>query len=127
MTQLPRHLFISDCDGALHDTRTKDWASTPLRATYRRTYATIETTAQLLATIRAGSCVWPGGYPLYFVTSDGESLSFDAVTAELASVVDSIRTGGHDGWRVVGTSINYEDGELLCGHSGVRIHSAYAG
>lgn len=49
---------------------------------------------------------WPGGYELVAVTSDGALLCTDCLKSEFASVVDSIRNGIDDGWRVVG--LGYE-------------------
>lgn len=69
---------------------------------------------------------WPGGYPLYIVTEDGGALSIDAARANWAQIVRSTLTQAGDGWQAVGAEINYEDGELICDHSGVRIESAYA-
>ena len=102
MTTLLDHLFVSSCDGALHDTRIADWHKLPpLRANYARTHGRIRSAADLKATLRAGAYAWPGGYPLYFLTSDGGALSFATVRDNLARVLDSIATGTNDGWRVV--------------------------
>lgn len=125
MTTLPRHFFVSDCSGDLHDTRRPDWAGTPLRKWYKHTHASIQTGAELRATLRAGAVTWPGCYPLYFITSDGGALSFDTVRANLRSVLDSIRTKCNDGWRVIACEVNYEDTELYDDHTGERIESAY--
>jgi hypothetical protein len=123
---LPPHLFASD-DGALYDTRRPGWSGRPpLRHVWSGHARDIETTAQVKAALRAGEYTDFGGYPLYFVASDGCALSFDAVRDNLASVLDSVRTGSRDGWRVVSVDINYEDGDLRCEHTGVRIPSAYA-
>lgn len=122
---LASHLFVSSCDGALHDTRQQDWTSHPIRAIYSRTFGRITNTLELRATLRAGAYAWPGGYPLYFLTSDGAALSFDTVRAEYAQVSRAIREGSRDGWRVIGCEINYEDPGLTCEHSGRPIESAY--
>ena len=121
---LPEYLFAPD-DGALYDTRRANWSAAPLRADYKRTHRHIGNTLQLRATLRAGPCAWPGGYPLFFLTSDGEALSFETVRAEYAQVSRAVRDKSKDGWRVVGCTINYEDAELTCAHSGNRIESAY--
>jgi hypothetical protein len=109
-------------EGSLWDNRT----NTVLRPVYSKQFSRIRNGAQLRATLRAGEFAWPGGYPLYFITSDGEALSFDSVRENLRSVLDSIRTKCDDGWRVVACEVNWEDGELTCSHSGQRIESAYA-
>ena len=124
---MQNHHFISDCDGALYDTRLANWsAARPLRPDYRRTFARIDTAAQLKATLRAGAYAWPGGYPLYFITSDGAALSFAAVRRELRQVLQAIADNDTlSGWRVCACDINWEDSELTCDHTGKRIESAY--
>ena len=66
---------------------------------------------------------WPGGYPLFAITSDGAALCKKCAATERASIGT---TTGTDGWCVVGIDINYEDPELFCDHCGDRIESAYA-
>lgn len=83
-------------------------------------------TQKLKQALRDGPYTWPGGYPKYFVASDGEALSFAAVLAEFKQVLYSIRHKLNDGWRVVGVDVNWEDPELYCAHTGERIESAYA-
>ena len=122
---LPAYFFISDCNGALHDTRRPDWVNSPLRTRYRHTHSRIKTGAQLRATLRAGDVTWPGCYPLFFITSDGGALAFNTVRKNLRSVLDSIRTKCDDGWRVVACEVNYEDAELYDDHTGEKIESAY--
>jgi len=73
-----------------------------------------------------GPYAWPGGYPLYFITSDGAPLSFDAAESESELIEDSIRDELSDGWRVVAVDVNWENPELYCDHTSNRIESAYA-
>ena len=75
--------------------------------------------------IRNGAYAWPGGYPLYFIASDGEALSFKTAKAERRLILEAIRDHDNSGWRVVAMDINWEDTELVCAHSGERIESAY--
>jgi hypothetical protein len=124
-TEPQKHLFASDTDGHLYDTRRHEWHKMPLRTCYRHTFARIKTGVQLRATLRAGDITFPGCYPLYFITSDGGALSFDTVRANLRNVLDSIRTESRDGWRVVACEVNYEDSELYDDHTGEQIPSAY--
>lgn len=120
------YFMVSDSDGGLYDTRPAGWsAGPPVRANYARHHRDINSVADLKATLRAGPYMWPGGYPLYFLASGGEALSFDSVRRELGDVMQSIRTRSNDGWRVVACDVNYEDSELYCAHSGERIESAY--
>ncbi len=76
--------------------------------------------------LRAGQFAFPGGYPLYFLTSDGEALSFEAVRSQFKQVCQSIKHRYQDGWQVVACDVNWEDGDLTCAHTGKRIESAYA-
>ena len=123
--RLPDHLFCG-CDGDLFDTRKDNWSGkAPLRPRWQWHFARIENANQLKATLRAGAYSWPGGYPLFFITSDGGALSFETVASELASVLDSIKTDCNDGWRVVACEINWEDTELYDDHTGEKIESAY--
>jgi hypothetical protein len=125
---LPEHLFVSDTDGALYDTRQPEWHKRPpLRALYQRTCRNIETPAELKATLRAGPWAWPGGYPMFLVMADGEALSFQAAEEQLAELLVAFKSPDRfDGWRVVGTQINYEDDSLTCAHTGKRIQAAYS-
>ena len=84
------------------------------------------TTTDLKQALRAGKYTWPGCYPLYFITSDGAALSFEAVRENLRSVLWSIKNQVNDGWRVVQADVNWEDGELTCDHTNEKIESAYS-
>lgn len=118
------HLFKSD-DGNLYDTRAANWASAPLRTEYTKAFSRIENVAQFKATLRHGPHAWPGGYPCYFVTSDGEALSFEAAQAECKQIMYAIQNGLNDGWRVVAFEVNWEDTDLTCAHTNKPIESAY--
>lgn len=125
MTKTPAHLF--EAEGHLFDTRRDDWSkSAPLRPHYRETFETIATVSQFKATLRAGGYAWPGGYPLYFVCSDGGALSFDAARQEFKQIIEAIGQGGRrNDWAVVGCTINWEDTHLHCEHTGKPIPSAH--
>ncbi|UTC29798.1 hypothetical protein BAJUN_01680 [Bajunvirus bajun] len=123
---LPAHLFASD-DGGLYDTRSPDWSKgKPLRTGYQGAAAQIETLAQVKAALRAGGFTFPGAYPLYFVTRDGCALSFDAVRAEFAEVCEDFLADVSTGWRITGCTVNYEDSDLTCEHTGEKIPAAYS-
>jgi len=126
MTTLPNHLFASECDGALYDTRADNWSKAPaLRAIYCKHFSRIETVAEFKATLRAGAYAWPGGYPLCFITADGAALSFNTVKANARWIIDAIAADdSRSGWRIAACAINWEDGALYCDHSGERIESA---
>lgn len=85
------------------------------------------TLLEIKRALRNGAYAWPGGYPLYFVTSDGAALSFEAVRAEWRNVVDAhLRNNTRGGWHLAAVDVNYEDNELYCDHTSKRIESAYA-
>jgi hypothetical protein len=83
--------------------------------------------SEIKAALRNGPYAWPGGYPLYFVTSDGGVLSFAAARENWREIVSSHLSNHRDsGWHVASWDTNWEDPELICDHSGQRIESAYA-
>ena len=73
--------------------------------------------------LAANPYAWPGGYPLFAITSDGGTLCKCCVESERESIGT---TTGSDGWNVVAVEANWEDPQLLCDHCGERIESAYA-
>lgn len=87
----------------------------------------IKTISDFRKAMRHGPYAWPGGYPCYFITADGDALSFKAAKAERRDILEAIRDDHRSsGWRVVALEINWEDGDLICGRTGERIESAYA-
>ena len=102
----------------------KPFTQEVLRENYCKHHREIRSVADLKATIRAGKFTWPGGYPLYFYTSDGAPLSFEAVEENFSSITNSIRSKSNDGWRVIGCEVNYEDENLVCEHTGKKIKCA---
>ena len=69
---------------------------------------------------------WAGGYPRYFVTSDGAALSYKSASHNQHLIIDSIENDSNDGWQVIGCDINWEDATLYCDDTSERIESAYA-
>ncbi len=80
------------------------------------------------AALRSGKYAWPGGYPLYFLTTEGEALSFEAVRKHWADVVRSVCgfQGGDSSWCVIEVATNWELPDLFCAETQERIESAYA-
>lgn len=76
--------------------------------------------------LKQGPYAWPGGYPIFFLTSDGGALAFGTAWEERQQIARAIIEQDNSGWRVVGSDVNWEDGELLDDHTGERIESAYA-
>jgi len=96
----PEYLFVSSADGALYDTRRKNWSTqAPLRPQYARPCHSIAGTGDLRATLRGGA-FYPG-YGIVFHTSDGASLCPACVRKEYRQISASIRARASDGWRVV--------------------------
>lgn len=124
--KFPAHLFVSSTDGSLHDTRLKSWhTQKPVRAIYSRNFGTITTLAELKATLRYGPFAWPGGYPIYLVTTDGAALCFECARKEFRQIVWDFQHKASTGWRVCASTINYEDQDLQCEHCNKRIDPAY--
>ena len=88
-------------------------------------HSAINTSRDFLETLKAGPFAWPGGYPIFFIMSDGEPLSFNSAKTNAMLIARSICHKARDGWRVVACDVNYEDGSLFCCHSGERIEAAY--
>lgn len=69
---------------------------------------------------------WPGGYPLFFLCSDGEALSWDAAIENAGLIRDALITNDrHSGWHVCALLTNWEDTDLYCAHTNEHIESAY--
>ena len=84
------------------------------------------TLAEIKAAIRQ-PYAWPGGYPLYCVMGDGESMSLAAVRAEWREVVRAhLASEERSGWFVSVIDVNWEDAELSCAHTSEPIECAYA-
>lgn len=116
--------FMISCDGSLYDTSKQNWSELPpLRANFSYHYQNIENTKQLLSCLRAGQYAWPGGYQLFFITSDGDCLSFEAVIDNLESVIWSIRNNVNDGWKVEALD-NADECEIpiICDHTGKQLN-----
>jgi hypothetical protein len=75
--------------------------------------------------MRNGKYAWPGAYPCFFIADDGAVISFESAKENRRQIIDSIANQHNDGWRIIALDINWEDSELFCAHSGLRIESAY--
>ena len=94
-----------------------------LRQNYACTHREIKTGADLRATLRAGPFAWPGGYPLFLLTNEGDTLSFAAAFERIEEETRAIRLGERS--RIVACDVNWEDPDMLCAHLGHQIPSAY--
>lgn len=86
----------------------------------------ITNTRELRDAFKQGKYSSVGCYPLFFLTSDGETLSWDAVRRNYRAIVSAINENLNDGWRVVAHDANWEDPEMYCADTNERIESAYA-
>ncbi|HEX8838278.1 MAG TPA: hypothetical protein VF748_15150 [Candidatus Acidoferrum sp.] len=89
------------------------------------------TLLELKRRLRDGAYAWPGGYPLFFITSDGAALCFACVRKEWRNVVQdwiwaARRRYRGSGWLVEACDVNWEDPDLHCDHCSAQIESAYA-
>ena len=80
--------------------------------------------AKLVKDLIRSPYAWPGGYPLYAITSDGGTLCKDCCKSEFRNIVDSIHTDCDDGWKVEAVTVNWES-TIYCDHCGNIIESAY--
>jgi hypothetical protein len=90
----------------------------------------IETREDFDRYLSAGPWAWPGGYPLFFIMSDLEALSFGAAIENadrIREAIDAKDTDRWNDWNVIGVDVNWEDPLLFCCHKTThRIPSAYA-
>lgn len=97
----------------------------PFRKDFQVTHNLITDTAQFKATLRNGAYAWPGGYPLYFITADGEALCFKCAKENAKQIMSNQFDNWHYDWRVIGCEVNWEDNDLQCCHCNSKIESAY--
>lgn len=85
------------------------------------------TLLEIKRALRSGKYSRAGAYPLYFITSDGAALSFEAVRQEWRHVCEAHICDGwrHSGWYIQAIDANWEDTDLICAHTGNPIECAY--
>lgn len=86
----------------------------------------INTIGDFRRAVRNGPYAWPGGYPCFWLMSDGEACAFGVAKSERRNMLEALRDNDRNGWRPVALEINWEDAALFCAHTGARIESAYA-
>lgn len=72
--------------------------------------------------------VWPGGYPIYLVLSDGEMLCHACAKTEYRQISQALRDHDHhSGWRPVSAEVLWEspDEPELCAHCNKTLKPAY--
>lgn len=84
----------------------------------------INSIADFRRAVRIGPYSWPGGYPLYWIMSDGEACAFSVCKSERRNMLEALAAKDDSGWRPVALDVNWED-TLYCAHTVQRIYSAY--
>jgi hypothetical protein len=88
----------------------------------------ITNATNLASAFRQGGCTWPGGYPLYLLTSDGAVLCRQCFKTEYPLILESLRdTQTESGWHPAALLVLWEteDGPELCAHCSCELESAY--
>ena len=76
---------------------------------------------------KAASYAWPGGYPIIYITNDGDVACADCCNGQNGAefrVKDSDAIRG-DGWAIDAADCYYEGPTIPCCHCGAEIDSAY--
>lgn len=82
------------------------------------------TVHEFLESLRHGKYTSVGGYPKFWLSNDGATLSYEACIENCAQFARHIRDGYID--RVVACDVNWEDPDMICAETNERIESAYA-
>lgn len=86
----------------------------------------IQTIGDFRKAICHGAYAWPGGYPVFFLMSDGGALAYETAKTERRSILEALRDNDRrSGWLPIALEVNWEDANLFCAHSGEAIESAY--
>jgi hypothetical protein len=72
-----------------------------------------------------GRYAWPGGYPVYLLLADGETLCHKCEKTERRSILDAANNPCHSGWEPEAHYILWEGDEDFCAHCGEVLESAY--
>lgn len=113
--------FFTSCAGALYDTRKPNWMHNPLRPDFAQFpyHAHNPDTSRIKAALRAGRYAFPGGYELFAIMNDGESVCYPCLKSNLYQVIYSTRHNMRDGWRVAGFEcVANIESETVCAHCG---------
>ena len=70
----------------------------------------------------ANPYAFPGGYPKFAVTDDGQVMCKDCCETEMEAIKEATR---FDGWNIELLTINFEDNNLHCDYCCGLIDSAY--
>ncbi len=72
---------------------------------------------------------WPGGYPMFYVFTDGGVICPACLNANIDQIDEANRGGrccnSHGGWAVDACGVNWEDECMYCDHCHKLMESAY--
>jgi hypothetical protein len=68
---------------------------------------------------------WPGGYPMFLVMADSETICMDCAAKNEELILRATNDRYEKEWVVAAVAANWEDTGLYCGHCGEKIESAY--
>ena len=77
---------------------------------------------------RLEAYVWPGGYPVIYIATDGGVFCADCANGEngsLARTVDGPDDAPRDGWKIEACDVFFEGHSEFCVHCNTEIESAY--
>ena len=83
----------------------------------------IRTVRDLATALRRGKYTSVGSYPLFFVNSQNQVFSFEAVRGDFMTFARGVFEGVNP---IVSVEVNWENPELYCDATEERIESAYA-
>ena len=78
------------------------------------------------AALASGPFTDVGGYPLFFLMADGETLSHAAALENAELIRNAMRDRDDEQWEVVAVEINWEDADMVCAHTYAPIPCAYS-
>ncbi len=85
--------------------------------------ADITTAEDFRKALADGPYAWPGGYPIFFVCENGDTLSHAGAVQETEALLEAIADGSDT--RPVAYDINWEDESLYCDITNEPIECAY--
>ena len=83
-------------------------------------------TADLKQFVRSNGFAWPGGYPMFLLMADGETIDAQSARENYRLIRNAMRSNDRrSDWMPAAVDIHYEGDPMICAHSGRSIESAY--
>ena len=86
---------------------------------------TITNKVELATAYKQGPYAWPGGYPVYPITVDGELFCWKCFKSEYSLIASDVQDQVAGCWRVTDLHVNWEDTSAYCGNCSTHLESAY--